>query len=394
MRKNMLKRLTALLTALLMTALLPLPLVSAEGAEPVTAAELEEYAKSIQARAIASEPLNDPASEDAASEDGIAFFYDFATLFADRAEMTADTLVHAVSVNEDEGGALRGVEPDCPVSDLLAAYACTNTSLDGSREGALLYLLGDTEKGYQYGLVLRDGQRVRAVEYGEALPGAEGWRCVSVLYTIQADIVASIRIEGLNTAADAGETQARFEELTELGRQSGYVRVPTSRNGLELTAFSAEDLRFDGLYYPDLQPDSFGGEPEDVIMENEDGTWLRVVEGNGFNAVFSCDSKGKHATILSYTILSPDLEGPRGVRLGDQFHEAFTRFRNGENETNGVSALLYGTEGTAPWGLANYVEIDGGMSLHYVTALPDGGCAELILRYLQNELTEIILHTI
>ena len=34
MRKNMLKRLTALLTALLMTALLPLPLVSAEGAEP------------------------------------------------------------------------------------------------------------------------------------------------------------------------------------------------------------------------------------------------------------------------------------------------------------------------------------------------------------------------
>ena len=65
MRKNMLKRLTALLTALLMTALLPLPLVSAEGAEPVTAAELEEYAKSIQARAIASEPLNDmPAPED------------------------------------------------------------------------------------------------------------------------------------------------------------------------------------------------------------------------------------------------------------------------------------------------------------------------------------------
>ena len=166
MRKNMLKRLTALLTALLMTALLPLPLVSAEGAEPVTAAELEEYAKSIQARAIASEPLNDPASEDAASEDGIAFFYDFATLFADRAEMTADTLVHAVSVNEDEGGALRGVEPDCPVSDLLAAYACTNTSLDGSREGALLYLLGHVKLGVDTLFFFCDGRQVFDVMLG------------------------------------------------------------------------------------------------------------------------------------------------------------------------------------------------------------------------------------
>ncbi len=385
------KRLSALLTALLIACLLPV--VSAEeGAEPVTAAELEQFAKSVQARATAEEPLNDPSSEDAASEDGIAFVYDFATLFADRAEMTEDTLVYAVIVNE--GDTLRNVEPDWPVANLLAAHACDNATLDGSREGALLYLRGDTATGYQYGLALRDGQRVQAVEYGEALPGTGGWRCVSVLYTVQSDMVSSIRVEGLNATVDAGEAQARFEELSELGRQSGYTRVPTSRNGLELTVFSAEDLRFGGLYYPDLQPDSFGGEPEDVIMENEDGSWLRVVEGSGFNAVFSCDSKGQHATILSYTILSPDLEGPRGVRLGDQFHEDFSRFRNGENETDGVTELLYGTEGTAPWGLANYAEIDGGMSLHYVTALPDGSSAELILRYLQNELTEIILHTI
>ncbi len=382
----------ALILALTMTAGSAAP--AEEEAATVTIQELKDCVEALRARALDAEPLNNPGSEEAASEDGNAFIYDFATFYADATEMAADTAIRAVMITDDEGGSLRAVTVDSTVNTLLAAFASTNPTLNGTREEALIYLEGDLAGGYRYGVTVRDGQRIIAVEYGEALPEGGEWHSASVLYSLQAGMVSSIRLQGLSDPADAAEVQARYEDLAALGQKTGYTRVPTSLNGLELTAFGPEDLRFDGLYYPELQPASFGGTPEDVIMENEDGTWLRVVEGDGYNAVFSCDSEGKNAVIRSYTITGDRLEGPRGVRLGDQFHEDFNRFRNGENTTEGITELLYGTEGVAPWGRADYAEIDGGMSLHYVTALPGGGSVELVLRYLNNALTEIILHTV
>ena len=131
------------------------------------------------------------------------------------------------------------------------------------------------------------------------------------------------------------------------------------------------------------------------MIDNEDGTWLRRVDGDGFEAVFRCDSAGKNAELISYSILSPELEGPRGVRLGDLFHEDFTRFRSGEGgmDETGLTETLYGTAGTAPYGLAEYG--DGTeMTLRYVTPTLGGPDVELILRYRDTVLAEIILHTL
>ena len=84
-------------------------------------------------------------------------------------------------------------------------------------------------------------------------------------------------------------------------------------------------------------------------MDNEDGTWLMRCDGDGYEAVFLCDEHGENAQILSFSIRDEEMEGPRGVRLGDLFNEDFSRFRNGENEmSENLTELLYGGEDAVP----------------------------------------------
>ena len=107
--------------------------------------------------------------------------------------------------------------------------------------------------------------------------------------------------------------------------------------------------------------------------------------------MFSCDEKGENASILSYSILDENVEGPRAVRLGDLFADDYSRFRSGEQEMGeDLTELLYGSADSAPRGEANYNPDD--MSLRYITATADGRQVELLLKYENNFLAEIILH--
>ena len=96
---------------------------------------------------------------------------------------------------------------------------------------------------------------------------------------------------------------------------------------------------------------------------------------------------------LSFTLLDDQTEGPRCVRIGDLFSDDFCRFRSGENEmSEDMTELLYGTEGSASWGFASYDPEE--MILRYVTETQSGLRVELILRYTEHYLTEIILQTV
>ena len=128
------------------------------------------------------------------------------------------------------------------------------------------------------------------------------------------------------------------------------------------------------------------------MMEDEDGTWLMRCDEESWEAVFTCDEQGGNARILSLTLLDDTVEGPRGVMLGDLFSEDFCRFRSGENEmAEDMTEVLYGTENIAPWGFATYDPED--MTLRYVTDTAAGIEVELLLRYENNLLAEIILLT-
>ena len=391
------KKILCLLAALALCAVLPA--AAEETVQPVTAAELAALAESVRTQALAGAPLNDPAGENAVSEDGTLFQYEAARIYADGTELAADTPVNVLVFEDSEGPVFRGVGIDTQLADLLAAFPSENAGLAGTREEAVLYVAETAGGGFAYGRILRDGQRVSAAEYGEAVPQGEQFRMAAVTFLLLDGLVTSIRVDGLNPAgagltdaAGAGEILA---ELKELAGHDEYRAVKTSRNGLELEPFGEDDLVFDGFSYTALQPATLPGRPETELVDNEDGTWLLLCEGNGYEAVFTCDENGENASILSFSIRDDGTEGPRCVRLGDRFSEDFCRFRSGEHEmAEDMTEVLYGTEGTAPWGFAFYDQTTGEMSLRYVALLENGTQVELLLRYIDSSLTEILLQTV
>ncbi len=392
---SMMKKILCLLAALLLCAVFPAA-AEESAPQPVTAAELSALLETVRTKALAAAPLNDPASESAQSEDGTLFRYEVAQIYAEGTQLTAETPVNALVFDDGEGPLFRGTGIDCLTADVLAAYPLENETLAGTREETVLYLHDTADSGFVYGTILRDGQRVTAIEYGEVLPEGEQFRRAAITYTLINGLVTSIRIDGLNPAAgllDVSHAGELHDELAGLAGHDEYRTVKTSRNGQDLTPFNEDDLLFDGFSYTTLKPIDLPGSPESELIDNEDGTWLLRCDGDGYEAVFSCDAQGENAEILSFTILDEEIEGPRSVRLGDLFSEDFTRFLSNENGVaEDLTEMLYGTEDTVPRGTACYDMDD--MSLRYVTETSAGLQVELLLKYENNILTEIILQTL
>ena len=387
------RKIFCLLVVLAVCAVFP---VTAEEPQPVTMEELDARIESVRTQALASEPLNDPADEEAQSEDGTLFLYEIAKIYAAGTALAEDVALNTVVYEDSEGPVFRNLGIDSMLEELLAAFPNENAELAGTREEALLFLKDTEEGGFVYGRLLRDGQRAVAAEYGEVLPEGERFVRSAVTFTLLDGLVTSIRVDGRNggqmDSVRAGEIRA---ELQELGEHDEYRAVKTSRNGKDLEAFSEDDLVFSGFSYTAIQPATLPGEPERELIDNEDGTWLMRCEGPGYEAVFNCDENGDNAKILSFSILDEDTEGPRCVRLGDLFHEDFMRFRSEDNEmTEDMTELLYGEEGGENWGFASYDPSDGETSLRYVTTTKNGLQVQLILCFVENYLTEIMLQTL
>ena len=392
----MMKKILCLAVVLTLFAAVP---ALAETAQPVTAEELDALLADVRTEALAAEPLNDTADAAAENEDGTLMHFGAAKFYVDGAALTAETPVNALVFDDTDKPVLRGVGIYSAPEDVLAAFPNENAEAAGTREGAVLYLQGTQEGGFVYGRILRDGQRVMAIEYGEVLPAGENFRCAAVTFSVFEGKVDAVRVDGLNpenSLLDASYANELFAELEKLSGEDGYRAVKSSLNGLELTAFDESDLVFSGISYLALQPEDLPGETERNMTDNEDGTWLMVCEGTGYEAVFVCDDEnGKNAKILSFSILDDVMEGPRGVRPGDVFSEVFCRFRNGENETGeDMTELLYGTRDIAPWGFASYDPAYGETVLQYVTSTQDGTQVELDLTFVENYLKTIVLQTV
>ena len=195
-----------LLLALLMTAG---PAGAASG--PITRDEMESVLAQIRNLAMQQELLNDPTGEDAMSEDGIAFQYEFGILYGDRQEMTEDTQISALLIMDSDIPGPRGVSIDWEVNRVMATIPSANEEMYGTFDQALLYLEGSAEEGYSYGLVEREGQRIRAMEYGVADPAA-GTR-VALNLEISGDGVNAIRLEGLRETYDWEALEEVFDDL-------------------------------------------------------------------------------------------------------------------------------------------------------------------------------------
>ncbi len=394
----MMKKCVALFLALMM-ALSLTTAVAESDADALDYDELMDWAEGFKTRALAAgAPLNDPTEEAAYTEDGYAFVYDFATLYMDRPEMTADSVLQAVVVYSPEEQGPRGTGVDQLSSEVLNAFYNENDDLQGDSSFAALYVSDTMPAGALWGWVQRDGQRIETIQYAvheQLSSGGDGYTDCGLVYTLSDNLVAAIRAYGLNETISADEVRSNLDAVQEVSEKTEYAQVPTSINGSELEMFDRDDLIFSGLDFLSLTPEEaearLGAAQEDDWMEDE-GAYLRSMEFASCTMTFSYDAQKQNPTLEMLSIDMDGLEGPRCVRIGDTLSSVISRFRNGEGDYDGVSReVLYGDGENAPYGLAEYGD-DATAGLWYAAKLEDGRTVVLSMSFEQMYLSDITLY--
>ena len=394
----MMKKCVALFLALMMVLSLTTAVAESD-ADALDYDELMDWAEGFKTRALAAGvPLNDPTEEAAYTEDGYAFVYDFATLYMDRPEMTADSVLQAVVVYSPEEQGPRGTGVDQLSSEVLNAFYNENDDLQGDSSFAALYVSDTMPAGALWGWVQRDGQRIETIQYAvheQLSSGGDGYTDCGLVYTLSDNLVAAIRAYGLNETISADEVRSNLDAVQEVSEKTEYAQVPTSINGSELEMFDRDDLIFSGLDFLSLTPEEaearLGAAQEDDWMEDE-GAYLRSMEFASCTMTFSYDAQKQNPTLEMLSIDMDGLEGPRCVRIGDTLSSVISRFRNGEGDYDGVSReVLYGDGENAPYGLAEYGD-DATAGLWYAAKLEDGRTVVLSMSFEQMYLSDITLY--
>lgn len=394
----MMKKCVALFLALMMVLSLTTAVAESD-ADALDYDELMDWAEGFKTRALAAgAPLNDPTEEAAYTEDGYAFVYDFATLYMDRPEMTADSVLQAVVVYSPEEQGPRGTGVDQLSSEVLNAFYNENDDLQGDSSFAALYVSDTMPAGALWGWVQRDGQRIETIQYAvheQLSSGGDGYTDCGLVYTLSDNLVAAIRAYGLNETISADEVRSNLDAVQEVSEKTEYAQVPTSINGSELEMFDRDDLIFSGLDFLSLTPEEaearLGAAQEDDWMEDE-GAYLRSMEFASCTMTFSYDAQKQNPTLEMLSIDMDGLEGPRCVRIGDTLSSVISRFRNGEGNYDGVSReVLYGDGENAPYGLAEYGD-DATAGLWYAAKLEDGRTVVLSMSFEQMYLSDITLY--
>ena len=391
----MMKKFLSMIIALCMLAACGIAV--AEGPDPLTAGELEAWANGMKAVALEDEPQNDPADEESETEDGYLFQYEFAALYGDQTEMTADTRLLAAVVNESGQNGPRGVGLAMSPAEIIALFPNDNPEQAGDRTGAILYLREQADGSAVYGRVDRDGQRISAITYGELVPQDDGFRLATLQCFFAESLMYEMRAECFDSEADTPlltreDRDEMIASLKALDGKDEYIAVKTSTDGTELAEFSADDLNFSGLRFIGMTPEDLPGTPEEDLMDDDNGTFILLLDEADYEAVFRCDDEaGANARIVSFTIKGDRLEGPRGVRIGDTLHEDIQRFRFENNDSDGTDEILYGDANSVNRGVAQY-SLDGESTLRYTTETEEGTQVVLLLRYVMNSLDEIMIY--
>lgn len=391
------KILLGLMCLIVTVSLGGLALANESDASVLTYAELMGWVDEIVGMASAQEPVNAPVGEDALTEDGYAFIYDFATLYYDKPTLDGAVL-NALVVSDFEQPGLRGIGVNASLNDLLNAYYNENPNLTGDEDFAALYSIDFLPTSASWAWVQRNGQMVGAVQYAvheqPASGDVDGYSDCGLLYTLQENSVVSIRAYGLSSMVSQEQVQSNLEAVTHVSNTNTYHMYPTSTIGTDLEAFDRDDLSFSGMDFLSATPEKaierLGVPTDDVWMEDGEG-YLRTVSFQNAILTFAYDAAKNFSHLDFLTIDGPHLEGPRGVRIGESLSSVIMRFRHNDGEFDGVKEYLYGDGVHAPYGTAEYGD-NATATLRYAIDLGDGKHVTLHMDFAMNKLVEIMVY--
>jgi len=395
----MFKRMLCLLLTMLLLPILP-AFAEDSGAEALSFAELSHWAESFKIRAMAAKPLNDPAAQESLTEDGYMFAYEFATLYMDSPEMTADSQLQALVIYSAEEEGPRGIRVDHTVQEVLAAFYTENSGLTGTSDQSVLYALNLLPERALIGSVHRDGQRVQTVEYAvfeQLATGGEGYSDAGLVYTIHNGNVSAIRAFGLNSRVELTDVEDALQDAANLSLDMSYSQVESSYVGTDLTGFNTEDLMFAGLDFQTLTPEdaitALGMPAQDTWLEDVSG-YLRVMDFASCEITFTYDTDKLNPVVNILVINDDDMEGPRSVRVGDTLSSVLNRFRHSDGEYNSDEGVewLYGDADSGEYGQATY-GADASVTLRYSLVAENGEKIAMNMAFEQYVLTEVLLYT-
>ena len=354
------KRMLVLLMALSLCAL---PALAGQGPDvgPLSVEELNAFTERLLVRGLADQlPV-------AASEEGFVATGEGYTLYLESSDLSLDSVLSDASITlesseKEDFEDPRGITVLTPRDVLYASYPDNNPGVYGTREGAVLYLMGELPGAVAMGLVTRDGQDVTLVEHSLWQPVGDGYMHSGIQYSVDRGLVVGIHYFGGSTVKTLSEAQEAIAAARSLLSAREYFAFDTV-NPLPL---QSEDLSFGELDFLDLTPEHavqvLGQASYDERMQDSNGEELRVMQWDGVEAAFSYASTGAFKRAERVDVSLPGIEGPRGLRVGTELNQAIGRFEHGV-EFASPTQLLYGNGETPPYGR---METQGSESqLHY-----------------------------
>ena len=315
------KRMLVLLMALSLCAL---PALAGQGPDvgPLSVEELNAFTERLLVRGLADQlPV-------AASEEGFVATGEGYTLYLESSDLSLDSVLSDASITlesseKEDFEDPRGITVLTPLDVLYASYPDNNPGVYGTREGAVLYLMGELPGAVAMGLVTRDGQDVTLVEHSLWQPVEDGYMHSGIQYSVDRGLVVGIHYFGGSVLKTLSETQEAIAAARNLLSAREYFAFDTV-NPLPL---QSEDLSFGELDFLDLTPEFaaqvLGQASYDERMKDSNGEELRVMQWDGVEAAFSYTSSGEFKRAERVDIV----RGERRRRL----HKAFLRWHDPAN---------------------------------------------------------------
>ncbi len=312
------------------------------------------------------------------TDGGYLLHFDRYTLKTDSDRLSANTKINGVIFDDlsdaDDGmGDIRSVKLNDSMAVLLAAYPLENTALAGTREDAVLYIAGELPGQATVGYMKRDGQRALEITYSLYYMADGGVGVNTIQYTLKDGAVIRSELtlnKSLLTLKDAKDELSGYWEKREVNEYSAYLSAAESGSA---EPFGRDDLIFSGLDLLDLTPETAVAVLGDDYAEEwlQDGnTYVHVMEWNAATVTFLHDSQKNLLRLDSFSMDEDTLEGPRGIRVGDQQQSVIERFQSGAGLSEGDVTYLYGTEKDESYGMAQYIG-EGEVALRYVCVADD-----------------------
>ena len=386
----------------------------ADDAGVLTEAELGPWVAQVLAQTRGEEPQNAPIGEESLTEEGYAFMYSFATLYYDKPVLDENSVLQGFAVTDEQMETPRGLHLGSAAEEIIAVYGWQNPELYGDGSFAVLYMLNELPQGAYWSWVqIGEGGMLSAQCAVHAAVGQNGmYTDAGILYDLLDGHIAGIRVYGLKqTVTRAGvesnlravvAVQAAGSGDEEPGMpllpSAGLAEVSFVKN--EAASFGEEDLhltQLDFLHLNDMEAAQVFGQPLDEEWVRDDtGEWLRSIRYSSAMLTYVLDENRENARLESASIVSPALEGPRGIRIGDALESVLAQFRNdGESEWHDGRALLYGDGQAAPYGEISLSE--AGVALRYAVSIQtaDGSAREVTLHlaFTDDRLNEILVYS-